>query len=674
MFQRRAFSIVLSLALLAACGGSGESDSPADPPPITEMPPSSPPPPTPTPPASTNSAPVFVTEMEQSISENLPWTLDLVASDADNDDVTLTLLDSGDADHFMFDASSRTLTLRAPQDYERPMDADQDNLFEVTLTASDGEATTESKFELSITDQSEIFESGDSVLVLGATPFGGLGANALELGDIDQDGRPDIVLAAPGQHTRDNISVRPPAASNLGELFFISGASLSDTTTLSLAADELDGIFHLDGIEADLHAGYSMALIGDLDSDGRDDFAVARDETTIELISGATLADAMSNGIAASFEDLETGSITLPDNHYIDPHALTSAGDLNNDDVPDLAVCIRRGILNTSSRTMIVNVISGEALQDILKSGESRPLDAILDANLAGGFGRSGDVVYCGPITAIGDVDGDARMDLAIPTSEYSRPGATIYSGATMAEAMGSGMIVTSATVLRFDPPFVEYRDSGVPAIWADRVVTRMGDVSGDSVDDFGFSWQHFQDSSNLSLNAAFIAHGSAAALSPNGTDTEKNLRRLNTSGQATLLGAAAGAEKLTTLYAILPPEDGLHAPIILARYSEETLYSALPEDLPTGGTALLNLPISATGSIIVPERYRYNLSEVYSIGDLNRDGYGDLAIGYATASPFTEGSRRTEAGAVWLISGKSILDAREQAETIDPRRQNPIP
>ncbi|MEM9572714.1 MAG: FG-GAP repeat protein [Pseudomonadota bacterium] len=674
--SRRIRLSALSILVLAACAG-GESDAPPpdETPPIAAPPPSSPPPPPPPPPPpAENTPPFFNMRATHSFSENLPWSLEISAMDEDGDELEIALENTPDADAFTFDPASRTLTLNAPQDFERANDANQDNMFDITLSVSDGRAVNETQFRFSVSDQTEIFETSDSVLILGATPFGGLGANAMALGDLDQDGRPDLALAAPGQHTRDAISVLPPAESKLGEVFLISGERLSAETTLSMADEASAGVFQLDGATTDVHAGYSMTEMGDLDADGLDDFVFAQDQTTLKLISGAVLSEAMQAGGLGEFETLEAGTITLVDNHFIDPHALTSIGDLDGDDLPDLAVCMRRGILNTSTRTMIVNAISGEALSEVMKSRATRSMADILAAKQSGGYGQTGDVVYCGPITVVGDVDHDDLLDVAIPTSNYTRPGANIYSGAKMAEAMQSGTIETSAFAFHFDPPHAEFVDDGVPAIWADRVVTRLGDVTGDQIDDFGFSWQHFQDSTNLSLNAAFIAKGGESALAPNGTDPEKELRALNRRGDAILLGATPGAEKLTTIYAILPPENGLHDPIILTRFGEETVYSLFPDDLPTGGTALVSLPISASGSLIVPERYRRNLSELYSIGDLNLDGYGDLAIGYATASPHTGGSRRTEAGAVWLISGKAILEARAAGATLNPRRDQPIP
>lgn len=114
-------------------------------------------------------------------------------------------------------------------------------------------------------------------------------------------------------------------------------------------------------------------------------------------------------------------------------------------------------------------------------------------------------------------------------------------------------------------------------------------------------------------------------------------------------------------------PENGLHDTLMLARYSTETVYSLTPNDLPNGGSSVVPLPINATGAMQVPDGYGRNLSQIIDIGDLNLDGYGDLLIGYDTGDPAN--GERTDAGIVWLVSGKAVLDARDRGETFDPRR-----
>ena len=608
------------------------------------------------------------------IYENMPWTRTVIAADGQGGTVKLELQDdgNGDADAFNFDSDTGEFTLLVPQDFERPGDADGDNFYELKLVAVDLPGAPGIPFNMAIADRKEIFEDRDTVLIMGATLYGNLGANVVSLGDIDQDGRPDIALGAPGQHSRDGISAHPPEGTNFGEVFVVSGRVLSGVETLELATADGRGTWQIDGTDADWHVGYSMAVIGDLDDDGIDDFVIARNETSLELISGATLAEHMASGGLSNFADISTGTVTLPDNHFIDPLALEAVGDLNEDGLPDLAVCMRRGTLTGNGRTHIVGLISGEGLSDILEQGTSRALDDLFEMDLAGGYGRAGDVPHCGPITTIGDVDADGLLDLAIPSSEYGAPGATVYSGSKLLEAMNSGFVSTNVVTFAFNPPFAEFIDDDVPSIMVDRLVTPLGDVTGDEIDDFGFGWKYFQDSSNLDLNAAFIVKGSANLLAPRGSDSEKELRALNRGGRAVLLGAAAGAEKLTSIYAMLPPENGLHDALVLARYSAENLYSLLPEEIPTAGTQEIMLPIGGAGSMIVPDRFRENFSEIYSIGDLNRDGYGDLAIGYSTASPFSNGGR-TEAGVVWLVSGKAVLEWREQGQVFNPVTQHPF-
>ncbi|GGB61478.1 cadherin repeat domain-containing protein [Blastomonas aquatica] len=110
--------------IVSACGGGGT--------------------PTPTPPTSlppTNRAPQFTSPATASIVENSATTFyTAAASDPDGDPLTFSI--SGGPDAAVFALTGTNLAFRNAPDFERPADSDRDNVYNVTLTVSDGRGGT----------------------------------------------------------------------------------------------------------------------------------------------------------------------------------------------------------------------------------------------------------------------------------------------------------------------------------------------------------------------------------------------------------------------------------------------------------------------------------------------------------------------------------------------------
>ncbi|MEO0612535.1 MAG: PQQ-dependent sugar dehydrogenase [Pseudomonadota bacterium] len=122
---------------LVGCG----SDSPAPPPP---------------PPPVTNVAP----QVTSATAVDVPELVDAsfytaTASDADGDAVTLSLSGGPDAGVFALDGAG-ALSFTAPPDFEIPGDADGNNIYEITLAASDGTATSSQTVRITVTDRTDV--------------------------------------------------------------------------------------------------------------------------------------------------------------------------------------------------------------------------------------------------------------------------------------------------------------------------------------------------------------------------------------------------------------------------------------------------------------------------------------------------------------------------------------
>lgn len=131
----------ICLCMTAACdgggsggGGSGGSPTPAPPP--------------------ANRAPAFTSATTASIAENSVGVIyRAAATDADGDTVSFTL-GGDDSSRFALSLNGE-LAFLTPPDFEEPGDANGDNEYRLTLTASDGRATTTQTLTVTVTNLAE---------------------------------------------------------------------------------------------------------------------------------------------------------------------------------------------------------------------------------------------------------------------------------------------------------------------------------------------------------------------------------------------------------------------------------------------------------------------------------------------------------------------------------------
>lgn len=135
---RRAVQVLVMSALaamLAACGGGGD-DGPE---------------PVPVPPV--NAAPAFSSPATASVPEGTQGIFyTAVASDPEGAPVTYTLAGGVDQARFTLTAAG-ALQFVSPPDFENPTDADTDNVYLVSIAASDGTQSATLALSVSVTDQ-----------------------------------------------------------------------------------------------------------------------------------------------------------------------------------------------------------------------------------------------------------------------------------------------------------------------------------------------------------------------------------------------------------------------------------------------------------------------------------------------------------------------------------------
>ncbi len=98
-------------------------------------------------------APVFTSAATDSVAEDTAGSFyTAAATDGDGDTLTYSIASGGDGALFQIDAATGELRFVAAPDFENPGDGNGDNVYELTIQASDGSSTTSQSLTVSVTN------------------------------------------------------------------------------------------------------------------------------------------------------------------------------------------------------------------------------------------------------------------------------------------------------------------------------------------------------------------------------------------------------------------------------------------------------------------------------------------------------------------------------------------
>ena len=248
---------------------------------------------------------------------------------------------------FTIDANTGEVSFITAPDFEAPGDDGGDNVYDITVTASDGTNSTSHNVSVTVTDEYDPVNlsslNGTNGFILNGIDRGDFsGQSVSSAGDVNGDGYDDLIIGARGADPNGNFAA--------GETYVVYGGASAPGTEGVLDLSSLDGTngFILNGIDAFDYSGWSVSSAGDVNGDGYDD-----------LIIGAYRADPNGNSYAGETYIVYGGVSALGRDGMLDLGALdgsngftlngidandfsgfsvSSAGDVNGDGYDDLII------------------------------------------------------------------------------------------------------------------------------------------------------------------------------------------------------------------------------------------------------------------------------------------------------------------------------------------------
>ena len=633
------------------------------------------------------SIPVFTSPATVDAAEGQSVAYMAAATDADGDALVYSL--SGmDAALFTIDANTGEVSFITAPDFEAPGDDDGDNVYDITVTASDGTNSTNHNVAIRVTNENDnipVFTSPAAVSVAenqmaayeaAATDDDGdalvysLSGTDAALFTIDANTGEVSFIAAPDFEVPDDddgdnvYDITVTAFDGTNRTNHNVAITVTDEYDL-IPLSSLDGSngFILNGIDAGDFSGISVSSAGDVNGDGYDDLIIGANSADPNGDDNAGATYIVYGGASApgtdgmlDLSDLDgTNGFTLTGIDASDRSgfSVSSAGDVNGDGYDDLIIGANRADPNGRSSAGETYVVYGGA--NAPGTGGVLDLGALDGSNgfiLAGSArndqsGRS--------VSSAGDVNGDGYDDLIIG-ADLADPNGNNYAGTTYVIYGGANAPGTDGVLNLSDLDGSNgFILTGIEAYdFSAFSVSSAGDVNGDGYDDLIIGAHSADPNGDSNAGETYVVYGGANAP---GTDGVLDLGALNGTNGFTLTGIDANDQSGRSVSSAGDVNgDGYDDLIIGAR-------SADPNGGDSGETYIVYGGASAPGTdgvldlgaldgtngfiltgIDAEDRSGHSVS---SAGDINGDGYDDLIIGAYRADPNGD-----SAGETYVIYG----------------------
>ena len=514
------------------------------------------------------------------------------------------------------------------------------------------------------------------------------------VGDINGDGFADMIIGAP--YNRANTSTTPGnsfvldsygRAIGIGRSYVVFGqaAAFPLVVPLNNGANGINGSngFRITGAAAGDASGWAVSDVGDVNGDG---FA--------DLIIGAIYANAAGGSVSGAAY-VVFGKSSFPFPSVLDSNANMSlssldgsngfrisgaaaddeagitvnpAGDLNGDGFEDIIVGAPYATRNSNEFTGAGYVVFGKA------SGFAADV-ALSALNGTTGFSITGTQVRSTAgirMDGIGDINGDGYKDLIISANRYDSNTKTdngaayvIFGKSSFASLLDINANIALSSITGSTGFRITGTTAGDELGWG---ISDAGDVNGDGFADFIIGTPNATVGGTVK-GAAYVVFGKASFTSMLDGNSSFDVAILDGSNGFRIAGGATGDRAgFSVCTAGDFNGDGYSDLLIGAPGAASS--TAIPGQsyivfgkatFSTGSINLANLGVNnSDGFKISGIATRDDLGyQVSAVGDLNGDGFDDIAVSSSRASPTTwSNGTGTGAGETYVIFGTTLLVA----------------
>ena len=483
------------------------------------------------------------------------------------------------------------------------------------------------QMEIEPAENIQSISSTDLITLDGNVANGNFGIKVASGGDIDGDGYGEILVGAPDY---------PLPSSKKGAIFIYYGSAdgfdLAKTDTL-----RGNTLFPTATVN---FLGYALSFAGDVNGDGYADILVGVEELQLSLVLEGSATGINTSGSGASATQL-TGAATT--NFGWD---VSNAGDINADGYSDIMVASTNAGTHSGGEVYIYNGSSSGV--------ETTPVDTLANEISGSQFGHT--------LALAGDINGDGLSDV----SSFAGGNFYVYYSDTTG-AKTNKFFSTS----KFSPTSTSTSVNGTAASGA-------GDVNGDGYSDI-VAGSSFLNNGQLQEGGFFVYHGSSSGLNTSAAVSfQSNKANSSMGNSVSSAGDVNGDGYNDILVGVQNYEvetgSGFHnnnRGLVLIYYGSSTgIVTAEPDSIVGTETgAMLGASVSGAGDINgdgisdviagAPEKDNGSTNEgvayVYTgrtsyigtspltllssatktpatvsiLGDINGDGFSDMAIGH---------------------------------------------
>ena len=613
-----------------------------------------------------DNIPVFTSPAAVSARENQTAAYMAAATDADGDTLVYSLSGT-DAALFTIDANTGEVSFIAAPDFEAPGDDGGDNVYDITVTASDGTNRTDHNVAITVTNDNDnipVFTSpatanaqenqtaaymaaatdadGDTLVYSLSGTDGDLFTIDANTGEVSFRAAPDF--EAPGDDGGDNvydiIVTASDGATDTEQAVAITVTSDNDNVPTFTSPAAVS-------VAENQTAAYEAAAT---DADG---------DTLVYSLSGTDSALFTINAATG-----EVSFMAAPD--------FEAPGDDGGDNVYDIIVTASDGINSTDHNVAITVTNDNDNIPTFTSPATANAQENQTAAYMASATDADGDtLVYSlsGTDAALFMIDADTGEVSFMAAPDFEAPGdangdniydiiVTASDGTTDTE---QAVAITVTDINELVPLSSLDGTNGFILNGIDfgdqsgRTVSSAGDVNGDGYDDLIIGARRADPNGDSDAGETYIVYGGASAP---GEDGVFDLSDLDGTNGFILNGIdASDYSGFSVSSAGDVNGDGYDDLIIGAtgadpnsNYAGETYVIYGGASAPgTDGVLDLSMLDGTNGFILNGiDGYDYSGTSVSSAGDVNGDGYDDLIIGANGGTPNGVGN----AGETYIVYG----------------------